>query len=60
MVGELEYVETDAFHVPVRVYTPPGYIADGYYALELAARTLDFYEKAFDSSFPLPKLDMVG
>ncbi|MCJ1395947.1 Aminopeptidase 2 mitochondrial [Xylographa bjoerkii] len=59
-VGDLEYIETDAFRVPLRVYTPPGYAASGQYALELAVRTLKFYEEAFDIPFPLPKMDMVG
>jgi len=61
IVGELNYIETDKFRLPVRVYAPPNQdIETGRFSLELAARTLEFYEKTFDSSFPLPKMDMVA
>ncbi|KAM3065963.1 Aminopeptidase 2 mitochondrial [Clarireedia jacksonii] len=61
IVGELNYIETDKFRLPVRVYAPPHQdIEHGRFSLELAARTLDFYEKTFDSKFPLPKMDMVA
>ena len=61
IVGELRYVETTNFRVPIRVYaTPDKDIEHGRFALDLAARTLDFYEKTFDSDFPLPKMDMVA
>jgi aminopeptidase 2 len=57
IVGELNYIETDKFRLPVRVYAPPHQdIEHGRFSLELAARTLDFYEKTFDSKFPLPKM----
>ncbi|EPS30528.1 hypothetical protein PDE_05480 [Penicillium oxalicum 114-2] len=61
IVGRLKYVETQNFRVPIRVYaTPDQDIEHGRFSLELAARTLAFYEKAFDSEFPLPKMDMVA
>lgn len=61
IVGELNYIETDKFRLPIRVYAPPNQdIEHGRFSLELAARTLDFYEKTFDSKFPLPKMDMVA
>ncbi|TAQ86522.1 hypothetical protein B7494_g5130 [Chlorociboria aeruginascens] len=61
IVGELTYIETDKFRLPVRVYAPPNQdIEHGRFSLELAARTLEFYEKTFDSKFPLPKMDMVA
>ena len=61
IVGELNYIETDKFRLPVRVYAPPNQdIEHGRFSLELAARTLEFYEKTFDSKFPLPKMDMVA
>lgn len=57
IVGELNYIETDKFRLPVRVYAPPNQdIEHGRFSLELAARTLEFYEKTFDSKFPLPKM----
>ncbi|KAF2098761.1 hypothetical protein NA57DRAFT_39769 [Rhizodiscina lignyota] len=61
IVGELNYIETKAFRVPIRVYAPPASdIEHGRFSLDLAARTLDFYEKKFASDFPLPKMDMVA
>ena len=61
IVGELKYIETNSFRVPVRVYaTPDKNIEHGRFSLELAAKTLDFYEKTFNSAFPLPKMDMAA
>ncbi|KAJ5128911.1 hypothetical protein N7448_002620 [Penicillium atrosanguineum] len=61
IVGHLNYIETKNFRVPIRVYaTPDQDIEHGRFSLELAARTLAFYEKAFDNEFPLPKMDMVA
>ncbi|KAK4910425.1 Aminopeptidase 2 mitochondrial, partial [Elasticomyces elasticus] len=61
IVGELKMIETNAFRVPVRVYaTPDRDIEHGRFSMELGARTLEFYEKTFNSEFPLPKMDMVA
>jgi aminopeptidase 2 len=61
IVGELKVIESNDFRVPVRVYaTPDKDIEHGRFSLELAARTLEFYEKTFNSPFPLPKMDMVA
>ncbi|KAI5862098.1 peptidase family M1-domain-containing protein [Durotheca rogersii] len=61
IVGELNYIETDKFRVPVRVYAPPSSdIEHGRFSLDLAARTLEYYEKIFGADFPLPKMDMVA
>lgn len=61
VVGELNYIETKDFRVPIRVYaTPDQDIEHGRFSLDLAAKTLAFYEKAFDSEFPLPKMDMIA
>lgn len=61
IVGELNYIETKNFRVPIRVYAPPSSnIEHGRFSLELAARTLEYYEKIFDADFPLPKMDMVA
>ena len=61
IVGKLNYVETKLFRVPIRVYaTPETDIEHGRFSLDLAAKTLAFYEKEFDSEFPLPKMDMVA
>ena len=61
IVGHMNYIETNNFRVPIRVYaTPDQDIEHGRFSLDLAAKTLAFYEKAFDSEFPLPKMDMVA
>ena len=61
IIGELNCIETDTFRLPVRVFSPPSSnIEHGRFSLELAAKTLAFYEKTFDSKFPLPKMDMVA
>jgi aminopeptidase 2 len=61
IVGELNYIETKEFRLPIRVYAPPNQnIEHGRFSLDLAARTLKFYEEKFDSQFPLPKMDMVA
>ena len=61
IIGELNVIETNKFRRPVRVYSPPNSnIEDGRFSLELAAKTLEFYEKTFDSEYPLPKMDMVA
>ncbi|KAL1382983.1 aminopeptidase 2 mitochondrial precursor [Phyllosticta capitalensis] len=61
IVGELNVIESNDFRVPVRVFaTPDKDINHGKFSLDLAARTLDFYEKKFNSPFPLPKMDMVA
>ncbi len=60
-VGDLQYIETDSFRVPVRVYaTADKNIEQGRFALELAARTLAVFEKIFDIDFPLPKMDLIA
>lgn len=61
IVGELNCIETNAFRVPIKVYAPPDQdIERGRFSLDLAARTLAFYEKKFASQFPLPKMDMIA
>jgi aminopeptidase 2 len=61
VVGELNYIETNDFRVPVRVYAPPGQdIENGKFSLDLAAKTLAFYEKVFGIDFPLPKMDQIA
>ncbi|CAK7268956.1 Aminopeptidase 2 mitochondrial [Sporothrix epigloea] len=61
IVGKLNYIETNDFRVPVRVYAPVGQnIENGRFSLNLAARTLAFYEKVFGIDFPLPKMDQIA
>jgi aminopeptidase 2 len=57
IIGELNYIETNEFRIPIRVYAPPNSdIEHGRFSLDLAAKTLKFYEETFKSDFPLPKM----
>lgn len=60
IVGELNYVESNLFRVPVRVYATPGLENRCQFSADLAAKTLAFFEKTFKCEYPLPKCDMVG
>lgn len=60
IVGDLSYVESNYFRIPVRVYATPGMEDKCKFSAELGARTLEFFEKKFDVKYPLPKMDMVG
>jgi aminopeptidase 2 len=59
--GDLQMIETNAFRVPVRVYAlVDKNIEHGRLALDLAPRTLEVFEKIFDTPYPLPKLDLIA
>lgn len=61
IIAELKSISTDKFRLPIKVWmTPEQKEADGRFALEVAAKTLAFYEKSFNSPYPLPKMDMVA
>ena len=61
VIGELNVIETKDFRLPVRVFaTPDKNIEHGRFSVELAAKTLAFYEKEFDNKYPLPKMDMIA
>lgn len=60
-VGDFEFVETTSEDgVLLRVYTTPGKKEQGIFALNVAAKALEFYTKFFGIAYPLPKLDMVA
>jgi len=61
IVGEYDYIEdTDDDGVKVRVYTPVGKKVQGSFALEVAVKTLPFYNKYFKVPYPLPKIDLIA
>ncbi len=61
LVGEFEKVETKTKNgVHVGVYTTAGKKHQAKFALDVAAKTLDFYTDYFGIPYPLPKLDMIA
>ncbi|KAM3562523.1 hypothetical protein ARSEF4850_002741 [Beauveria asiatica] len=61
IIGELEYVESNLFRIPVRTYvTIDQNVEHGRHAADLGARTLELFEKEFGVDFPLPKMDQVA
>lgn len=60
-VGDFEYVETKTNDgIVVRVYTTPGKKELARYALDLAAKALDWLSIWFDIKCPLPKCDLLA
>jgi aminopeptidase N len=61
VVGELNYIESNEFRVPVRIYaTPDQDIKGGKFALDVSAQAMMMHEKTFGSPYPLPKLDSIA
>jgi len=61
VIGEFDYVEKrDKNGVLIRVYTPVGKKEQGTYALEVAVKTLPFYNDYFEIAYPLPKMDLIA
>jgi puromycin-sensitive aminopeptidase len=61
VVGEFDFIQATTSHgVAVRCYTPPGKSEEGTFALDVAVKSLDFYDDYFETAYPLPKLDMVA
>ncbi len=60
-VGDLKFIETNSFRVPIRVYaTSDKNIEHGRFALEHASRAMKIFERIFDIEYPLPKLDLIA
>jgi puromycin-sensitive aminopeptidase len=60
-VGEFSYVEEKtSTGVTVRIYTLPGKQEQGRFALEVARKALEFYDKFFGIPYPLPKSDLIA
>lgn len=62
VIGKFEYIHkaTPTSKIDVRVYVPFGRKHQGEYSLELAVKTLEFYEKYFGIPYPLDKMDLVS
>lgn len=61
IIGEMEFLEGKTKDgVLVRVFTTPGKKHQAKFALEVAIKTLEFFNKYFDIPYPLPVLDMLA
>lgn len=61
VIGEFDFVEgKDKNGVLVRVYTPVGKKEQGEFALDVAVKTLPFYNDYFEIPYPLPKMDLIA
>ncbi|CAI9753742.1 unnamed protein product [Fraxinus pennsylvanica] len=61
VVGLYDYIEgITADGIKIRVYTPIGKSEMGKFALNIAMKTLEFFENYFSMPYSLPKLDVVS
>ncbi len=61
IVGNFEFIEGKTKNnVLVRVFVTPGKKKQAKFALDVAIKSLDFYEQYFDIKYPLPVLDMIA
>lgn len=61
VVGNMKYKQAlTKDKVAIRVYATPDKIDEVDFSLEIAVKTLEFYNDYFDIPYPLPKLDMVA
>lgn len=73
-LGEFEYIEghteksiypimngspDEHQQLPIRVFTAEGKSEQGRFALDIAAKVIDYYSSLFDIPYPLPKLDLL-
>lgn len=64
--GEFDYVETttqrkyNGRQLPVRVYTTKGLADQGKFALDNAAKIVDYFSEIFEIEYPLPKVDLLA
>jgi aminopeptidase 2 len=61
IAGYFNFVESNDFHVPIRVWVPLDKdISSASYGLDIANKALKAHENNFGLKYPLPKLDMVA
>lgn len=61
IVGEFEYIEDKTRgKIRVRVFTTAGKKHQAKFALEVAIKSLEFYNEYFDIPYPLPTLDLIA
>ncbi|OXB77582.1 UNVERIFIED_CONTAM: hypothetical protein H355_002891 [Colinus virginianus] len=62
IVSQFNYVEDNSGGVQIRIWGRPAAIAEGQgeYALEKTGPILSFFERHYNTAYPLPKSDQVG
>lgn len=61
LIGEFEGIEKKTKNnILVRVFTTPGKKEQGRFALDVAVKSLDYYNDYFGIPYPLPKLDLIA
>ncbi len=61
IVGHFEHIEKKtARGVTVRVFATPGKKHQSVFALDVAVKCIDFYEKYFGITYPLPLMDLIA
>ena len=61
IVGHFEHIEKKTERgVTVRVFTTPGKKHQSEFALEVAVKCIEFYEKYFGIKYPLPLMDLIA
>ncbi|XP_009884532.1 PREDICTED: aminopeptidase N-like, partial [Charadrius vociferus] len=62
IVSQFDYVEKTSEDVLIRIWGRPKAIAEGQgnYALQVTGPILSFFERHYNTSYPLPKSDQVG
>ena len=57
----MTYIHTHIHkHTCIHTHTHIHTYTQGYFALDVAIKTLEYYEEYFDVPYPLPKLDMIA
>lgn len=63
-VGDFEFIETTTTKlekpITCRVYTLPGLVEQGRFALEITPKILEYFAEIFGIEYPLPKLDHIA
>ncbi|NXA27343.1 AMPN Aminopeptidase, partial [Ibidorhyncha struthersii] len=62
IVSQFDYIQNTSENVLIRIWGRPKAIAEGQgsYALQVTGPILNFFEKHYNTSYPLPKSDQVG
>ncbi|KAM9224187.1 aminopeptidase N [Leptosomus discolor] len=62
IVSQFDYVYNDTGNVLIRIWGRPKAIAEGQgeYALQVTGPILNFFEKHYNTAYPLPKSDQIG